>query len=223
MGKSQENIRDIIMQAVEAGRISAERTAKDAFKATERRLYGLPTLKIKLEDDLERLEEFKLYGPRERSKSITRFVKNGNRLTPDEIWEAVLMDMEATIAADRYEIETLERALATVRDDPYYGQLADIIQQLIDDGENLLATGFTQADIDDLLGEIGGELGEDEEPPSLGKKEDIADGIKCTVGDFSFRLEEAEFEDLMADVREKVGFTQELVCAELKGRLFDEV
>lgn len=43
------------------------------------------------------------------------------------------------------------------------------------------------------------------------------------VGDFSFRLEEAEFEDLMADVREKVGFTQELVCAELKGRLFDEV
>ena len=37
------------------------------------------------------------------------------------------------------------------------------------------------------------------------------------------RLEEAEFEDLMADVREKVGFTQELVCAELKGRLFDEV
>ena len=111
MGKSQENIRDIIMQAVEAGRISAERTAKDAFKATERRLYGLPTLKIKLEDDLERMEEFKLYGPRERSKSITRFIKNGNRLSPDEIWEAVLMDMEATIAADRYEIETLERAL----------------------------------------------------------------------------------------------------------------
>ena len=32
MGKSQENIRDIIMQAVEAGRISAERTAKDASR-----------------------------------------------------------------------------------------------------------------------------------------------------------------------------------------------
>lgn len=132
-GKSQENIRDIIMQAVEAGRISAERTAKDAFKATERRLYGLPTLKIKLEDDLERLEEFKLYGPRERSKSITRFVKNGNRLTPDEIWEAVLMDMEATIAADRYEIETLERALATVRDDPYYRALSGKYLDDVDD------------------------------------------------------------------------------------------
>ena len=120
MGKSQENIRDIIMQAVEAGRISAERTAKDAFKATERRLYGLPTLKIKLEDDLERLEEFKLYGPRERSKSITRFIKNGNRLTPDEIWEAVLMDMEATIAADQYEIDAMDKALSVIRDDEYY-------------------------------------------------------------------------------------------------------
>ena len=126
MGKSQENIRDIIMQAVEAGRISAERTAKDAFKATERRLYGLPTLKIKLEDDLERLEEFKLYGPRERSKSITRFIKNGNRLTPDEIWEAVLMDMEATIAADRYEIETLER-------DAYYQALSGKYLDDVDD------------------------------------------------------------------------------------------
>lgn len=122
-----------VLQAVEAGRISAERTAKDAFKATERRLYGLPTLKIKLEDDLERLEEFKLYGPRERSKSITRFIKNGNRLSPDEIWEAVLMDMEATIAADRYEIETLERALATVRDDPYYRALSGKYLDDVDD------------------------------------------------------------------------------------------
>lgn len=104
-----------------------------------------------------------------------------------------------------------------------YGQLADILQELIDDGENLLSTGFTQSDIDDLLGEIGDELGEDEDPPTQGKKEDTADGIKCQVGDFSFRLDEAEFEDLMADVREKVGFTQDLVCAELKRRLFDEV
>ena len=104
-----------------------------------------------------------------------------------------------------------------------YGQLTDILQELIDNGENLLSTGFTQSDIDDLLGEIGDELGEDEDPPTQGKKEDAVDGIKCQVGDFSFRLDEAEFEDLMADVREKVGFTQDLVCAELKRRLFDEI
>ena len=105
-----------------------------------------------------------------------------------------------------------------------YGQLADILQQLTEDGENLLATGFTDRDIDDLLGDIRGELEDgDEEPPSVGKKEDDADGIKCLVGDFKFTLSEAEFEDLMADVREKVGFTKALVCDELKRRLYDEI
>lgn len=105
-----------------------------------------------------------------------------------------------------------------------YGQLSEILQQLTEDGENLLATGFTEQDIDDLLGDIRGELdGDDEEPPAKGKKEDDTDGIKCQVGDFKFTLDEAEFEDLMADVREKVGFTQALVCDELKRRLFDEI
>lgn len=103
-----------------------------------------------------------------------------------------------------------------------YGRLADLLQELTEEGENLLSTGFTQKDIDELLGEIGDEL-EDDEPPMKEKKDDDSDGIKCLVGDYNFKLTEVEFEDLMADVREKVGFTQELVCEELKGRLFDEV
>lgn len=119
MGKTKE-IEEIIKQAVEAGRISAERTAKDAFKATERRLYALPVLRKKAEDDRERLEELKTYGPRNRSKSITRFIKSSIRLTPEEILAAVITDMEATIAADEYEIETMERALSTIADDEYY-------------------------------------------------------------------------------------------------------
>ena len=36
-------------------------------------------------------------------------------------------------------------------------------------------------------------------------------------------MTEVEFEDLMADIREKVGFTQARVCDEMKRRLFDEV
>ena len=92
----------------------------------------------------------------------------------------------------------------------------------------LLAAGETETnavvvDMDDLLGEIGKELDEDDEPPGAEKKEDTGDGVKCVVGDFTFKLTGDEFEDLMADVREKVGFTQLLVCEELKGRLFDEV
>lgn len=62
-----------------------------------------------------------------------------------------------------------------------------------------------------------------DEPELKDKKEDTTDGIKCLVGEFSFKLTEVEFEDLMADVREKVGFTQELVCEELRRRMFDEI
>lgn len=106
-----------------------------------------------------------------------------------------------------------------------YGTLADILAELVEEGENLISTGFTQTDLDDLLGDLrdAGREDDDEEPEKQDKKGDTAEGIRCLIGDFDFRMTEAEFEDLMADVREKVGFTQELVCAELKRRLFDEV
>lgn len=131
---------------------------------------------------------------------------------------AIVVDM------DEAQAKALCIALNKLDGEWDYGQLAEILQELIEEQENLLSTGFTEQDIDDLLGEIRGELGEeDDEPPTKGKKEDDADGVKCLVGDFSFRLTASEFEDLMADVREKVGFTQALVCEELKRRLFDEV
>ena len=129
---------------------------------------------------------------------------------------AVVVDM------DEAQAKALCTALNKLDGEWDYGQLAEILQELIEEQESLASTGFTQKDIDELLGDIGDELG-DGNPPALGKKEDAADGIKCLVGDFSFRLTEEEFEDLMADVREAVGFTQELVCTELKRRLFDEV
>ena len=123
MGKKTPSIEEIIKKAVdaglEAGRLSAERSARNAFKDTERRLYALPTLRQKLEVDKERLDEIKTYGPRSRSKSITRFGKSSVRLTPEEILEAVVTDMEATIAADEYEIERMEKALSIIADDEY--------------------------------------------------------------------------------------------------------
>jgi len=114
------DIEKTIKVAVEAGRLSASRTAKDAYKATERRLYAIPVLRRKLEDDKERLEEIKAHGPRHKSSSVSRFVRSGARLTPDEILEAVIMDAEATIAADEYELEVMENALDFISEDDYY-------------------------------------------------------------------------------------------------------
>ena len=118
--KKDQGIENIIYRAVESGRISAERSARDAFKATERRLYAVPDLRAKLKDDQEELEDTRKYGLKERSHSITRFFKSGVRLTPEEIMEAVIIDLEAAIAATSHELEALDKALASIRDDPYY-------------------------------------------------------------------------------------------------------
>ena len=124
----------IIQKAVNAGRAQGMSIAKDAYKATERRLYALPVLRQKVEDDKEKLEQIKTHGAPERSKSIVRFSRTGYRLTPEEMLEAIIKDLEATIAADEYEIETLEKALAHIEDDPFYPTVeAKYIDGLEDD------------------------------------------------------------------------------------------
>ncbi len=117
---TRDEFESAIRMAVETGRMAAARTVKDAFKATECRLYAVPDLRAKLEDDREELEDTRKYGLKERSHSITRFFKSGVRLTPEEIMEAVIIDLEATIAATSHELEAMDKALASIQDDPYY-------------------------------------------------------------------------------------------------------
>lgn len=121
MNKGTRNdIDGIIRTAIEAGRLSAERAPKDAYKATERRLYALADIRAKLADDREALEEVKKYGAEHKSRAVTRFLKFGKQLTPKEALAAVTLDLEAAIAADEHEIEVMERALASIADDERY-------------------------------------------------------------------------------------------------------
>ena len=118
--KDGNDIEGIIWKAVEATRVASERSVKDAYRATERRLYALPDIRAKLKDDKESLAEVKEHGVRNRSHSVTRFLKSGVRLSPEEALAAVLMNLEAEIAADEHEIDVMERALASIADDEYY-------------------------------------------------------------------------------------------------------
>lgn len=120
MAITKDDVEAIILRAVEAGRVAAERSSRDAYSATEKRLYALPVLREKITDDLERLEEMEQYGPRGKDKSIVRFQRTGSRLSPEEIQQALITDLRATIAADRQEVDTVESALETVRREPYY-------------------------------------------------------------------------------------------------------
>ena len=103
-----------------------------------------------------------------------------------------------------------------------YGALADILEELRDSPVDILATGFSDDEIADLLGELQEEIGDGETPDveSVGKKEDTKDGVPCIVGEYTFRIPTGPYKDMMADVREKVGFSKEKVEGELKRRLF---
>lgn len=126
MAKRQKksDIEKIIQKAVkagiEAGRKEAERAPIDAYRATERRLYALPVLVKKVQDDREKLQELLDHGLHERSRDVVRFHRSSQRLSYDEILNALTMDIEASIAADETEIETIKKALRQIEDDAYY-------------------------------------------------------------------------------------------------------
>lgn len=130
--------------------------------------------------------------------------------------EAVVVDLDEAHA------KALCLALNKLDGEWDYGILYDIMNELRDAGADTLSTGFTDREIDDLIGEIGQEI-DDEESADIDtsrQKQSESDEIKCYVGIYNFKMSQDEFDDLIADVREKVDFTRQLVEEEIKRRLF---
>lgn len=99
-----------------------------------------------------------------------------------------------------------------------YGKLADLIEEIVDAGVDTLVTGFTGSEIKELLGELDAEL--DEETETEHEAEDTEDGAVILIGEYKFTMPTKQYEDLIAEVREKVGFASVAVAKELKRRLF---
>jgi hypothetical protein len=114
-----KNIEDIIHAAVYTQRIASERQVKNAFTRTEQRLYAYPIIKLKIIDDIARLDDMKQHGAPQYSRSIIRHLKTGIRLTADEIADAQIQDLKAEIAGNELEVETVDRALLVIHGDPY--------------------------------------------------------------------------------------------------------
>ena len=113
------SVEEIINKAVCAQRIAGDNQARDVFRATEKRLYAYPVLKLKIESDYEKLSDIEKYGGPEGDKSIVRFQRSGQRLTAEEIKQALISDTKAGIAVDEHELETIENALKIIQGDPY--------------------------------------------------------------------------------------------------------
>lgn len=118
--ETQQAIKAAVDAGLKAGIIHAEATAKDAYKATERRLYAYPDLVSKIVDDKERLDEWQTHGAPGRSQSIVRYSKSSVRVDPDEMLEGMIQDLRARIEIDEYEIATLDKALSSISGDSYY-------------------------------------------------------------------------------------------------------
>jgi hypothetical protein len=103
------NYEKIIDQAVKKGLEAGYRAAKeeqlDTYKATERRLYALPDLKLKIEKDKQYLRDLQNQGPGRRSLDIVRLKRSGTRLSDSDLLSALVQDTEAQIAADEHEIK----------------------------------------------------------------------------------------------------------------------
>lgn len=94
--------------------------AKNLLKMTESRLYAIPVLKIKIKDDKERVEDLKIEGAPEHSKSLIRYRKYSSRIDPDEALEAMIEQIEHTIITNQFEVDMIEKALEIICSDPYY-------------------------------------------------------------------------------------------------------
>lgn len=115
-----EIINTAVERALQAGRKQQVVEAKDTFKATEKRLYALPILILKVEEAEAWIEDIKVSGPHERSKSIVRFNSPGITLSDEQIVDSQILNKRAEIEIDEQEIQTMQRALGIIRDDEYY-------------------------------------------------------------------------------------------------------
>lgn len=122
MGKPNNSldIEAIIRKAVNAGMVAGRNAAKDCYTQTEKRLYALPALRARVVEKTQELDDIRRDGTPVRSKSIVRFNRSGLRVSTEEMLEAVITDLEASIEIDRHEIETIEKALSHIKDDEYY-------------------------------------------------------------------------------------------------------
>jgi len=124
-------VKRAVDEALTAGNLQAKKDVDDSYKATEKRLHAYPVLLRKIENDKGKLEELQAHGAYSNSRSLIRFNRSTTRLSPEEIVEALTRDLETTIAADQYEVDTIEDALEEIQHDPYY----DVIERRHLDGQ----------------------------------------------------------------------------------------
>lgn len=123
-------------------------------------------------------------------------LKNGVEQT-----EVVIVDMELE------KEKALCIAMNKVEGQWDYGNLTDILEELKNSAFDMTTTGFSDYEMAELLGEFD-EIEELPEIENVDKKENEKDGVVCIIGEYKFRITDEIFKNMIADIREKVGFSK---------------
>ena len=93
---------------------------RNYFRETERLLYSLPALRLKVAQDEEDLKNG-LVLPPEKSRDIVKPSQGGYRMhDPEAREERYIAERKESMERTKREIQRIERALETIQDDPYY-------------------------------------------------------------------------------------------------------
>lgn len=98
-----------------------------------------------------------------------------------------------------------------------YGKLSELIEELQQSDVDTIVTGFSNSEIRELLGELEAET---EDKYEASPYDDIDDDVIILIGEFKFTISKNLYEDIIAGIREKVGFANVAVTNELRRRLF---
>jgi DNA-directed RNA polymerase specialized sigma subunit len=105
--------------AIMAANEQVEAEQRNYFRETEKLLYSLPALKLSLAEYDEDLKAGELIALRAKSKDVIRYSPNNSGvcgLHPDDASNSKV----ASIGRTRKQVQRIERALETVKDDLYY-------------------------------------------------------------------------------------------------------
>lgn len=93
---------------------------RNYFKETERLLYSLPALRLKVAQDEEDLRNGLVSLP-EKSRDIVKPSQGGYRMyDPEAKEERYIAERKESMERTKKEIARIERALETIQDDEYY-------------------------------------------------------------------------------------------------------
>lgn len=128
----QKSVDEAVKKAAEAimkANKEIEAAQRNYFKETERLLYSLPALRLKVAQDEEDIQNG-LMKLKERSKDIVRVSSSGGIYDIETKEERYIAERKASMERTKREIQRIERALETIQDDEYY----DIIPMKYWDG-----------------------------------------------------------------------------------------